>query len=270
MHKNLKFVLIVFGLISTFKINAQDTILKKEYIRKGDLVYFKDTLYTGIAIKKADNGKTIAIEKYKKGLATGLWKEWYNTGKIKFEGAFIKGVNDGTWTEWNADGSILRRIHFKGGNIVEVKQPEIMEKVANIDQNNSYDSLVLENDEFMEQASDGGGSLTGFFKDGHIHKMTMWIGISMGIRIYNYYFEDEKLIYIDETFESFDWTDTTNKQDYPKTEITFHGCYYFSNNKLIDYETTGQNWFQDDAIDIEMTLLEEANGNLKLLLRKKK
>ena len=115
---NKHFLLFVLTFATTFVLGqtvSQKTISKSEYVRKGDTVYYHDSLFTGTAIKKADNGQIIAEEHYDNGIANGLWKEWYATGKRKFEGKFTNGKNDGEWTQWYEDGTVQRKLNFENG-----------------------------------------------------------------------------------------------------------------------------------------------------------
>lgn len=97
---------------------AQDTIQTSDYLRKGDKVFYNDSLFTGIAVEKADNGQVINEEHYKNGIANGTWREWYDTGEKKFIGAFKNGINDGVWTQWYRDGKVQRKLTFKNGQLV--------------------------------------------------------------------------------------------------------------------------------------------------------
>ncbi|PKP19254.1 MAG: hypothetical protein CVU05_11805 [Bacteroidetes bacterium HGW-Bacteroidetes-21] len=111
--------LIVLGILLLPMVSySQDTITKSDYKRIGDLVYYNDSIFSGIAIKKAENGQIIVEEHFENGLAHGLWKEWYKTGEKKFEGAFVNGKNDGVWIQWFADGKIQRKLTFKNGQII--------------------------------------------------------------------------------------------------------------------------------------------------------
>lgn len=111
--------IILFGFKEGF---SQKIISTSEYVRKGerkDTVYYQDSLFTGIAIKKAENGQIIAEEHYENGIANGLWKEWYKTGKRKFEGRFSKGKNEGEWIQWYEDGKIQRKLTFENGIYID-------------------------------------------------------------------------------------------------------------------------------------------------------
>jgi len=111
----LLFVLIISIIFAFGQTVIQNAISTSEYVRKGNSVYYHDTLFTGTAIKKADNGQIIVEEHYENGIANGLWKEWYATGKKKFEGKFVDGKNDGEWIQWYEDGTVQRKINFENG-----------------------------------------------------------------------------------------------------------------------------------------------------------
>lgn len=115
----MRLTLLILSLFAFSTIGlAQDTIQTSDYLRKGDKVFYNDSLYTGIAIKKADNGQVINEEHYENGIAHGTWREWYDTGEKKFIGAFKNGINDGVWTQWYRDGKVQRKLTFKNGQLV--------------------------------------------------------------------------------------------------------------------------------------------------------
>ncbi len=119
----MRLTILVISLLafSTFGL-AQDTIKTADYVRKGDKVLYKDSLFSGIAIGRAENGQIIKEEHYESGLAHGTWKEWYSTGEKKFVGDFKNGVNEGVWIQWEKDGSVQRKLTFKNGQIVPNKE----------------------------------------------------------------------------------------------------------------------------------------------------
>lgn len=128
-----------------------------------------------------------------------------------------------------------------------------------IDLSSSYEEKILTNEEFLDNMTDGGGELKAYYSKDQIDKISLWLGLSYGISTYDYYFENEKLFYIHETFKQFEYIDSTGSFNYSKTEQTFTGRYYFMNDVLYDYETTGHNRFESDEIDPEQVLIEEAN-----------
>ncbi len=125
--------------------------------------------------------------------------------------------------------------------------------------------VTLENEEFLEKITDGGGALTGFYKAEKIKKIHQWLGLSSGIEIKEYYFKDDQLIFVYEKFKSFVYDKKKDQFDFTKTETTFEGRYYFNKKRLINYVTTGHNRFEDDKINPEITLITEAKYQLKLL-----
>ncbi len=91
------------------------------------------------------------------------------------------------------------------------------------------------------------------------------IVLSYGIETYDYYFNNERLMFIYETFYLFMINDSLGTVDQTKTELNFIGTYYFINNKLIDSETVGHNRFENEDIDMEAILLKETEENLSML-----
>lgn len=142
-------------------------------------------------------------------------------------------------------------------------------EIKRINAHKGLKKVTLENEEFLENMTDGGGEITGYFKKGQIKKVRQWIGLSNGNETTIFYFKNGHLIFVHEKFASFKFDPKTSQLDHTKTETTFEGRYYFHNDKLIDYKTTGHNRFEDDTIDPEKTLLNEASKNVKLLTSNK-
>jgi hypothetical protein len=153
------------------------------------------------------------------------------------------------------------------GQDISDKYPDVIQRVEFINKDTSLTKVILENEEFLTQVTDGGGELIGYFKKGQIQKITRKIGLSYGIETYDYYFTNGQLIFIYELLNGFIYNESISKFDYTKTEVNFTGRYYFKVNKLIDSETTGHNRFEDDTLDIETTLTKEMNECLDKLKR---
>ncbi len=128
-------------------------------------------------------------------------------------------------------------------------------------------TVTLENDEFLENMTDGGGELTGFFTNNHLIKIELWVGISYGNFKFDYYFQDSELHYIVETFQQYSYDVETDTWNYSKLEQTFRGDYLFQ--PTFDYETLGHNRFENDELDPEKVLREETMEYVKLLNKKK-
>jgi hypothetical protein len=142
---------------------------------------------------------------------------------------------------------------------------EIRKEFKVINSDTTFRKIVLENEEFLEHMPDGGGQLTGFYKAGQLKKIVSWIGISRGNDISEFYFKNEKLIFVYEQFNSFVYDKKKQIFRLDTTQKTFEGHYYFYNNKLIDHITAGYNRFENMRIDAEKTLLKEADDYKRLL-----
>jgi len=125
----------------------------------------------------------------------------------------------------------------------------IKKEFKDINEDNSYKKVILENEEFMEHMTDRGGSLTGYYKDGKLCKIVEWIGISNGIHITEYYFKEEQLIFVYHAFKEVVYDMKKGEFDYEQTGVKFEGRYYFNDKTLIEAITTGTNSFKIDPKD---------------------
>jgi hypothetical protein len=153
----------------------------------------------------------------------------------------------------------------------DIKTVEIIERVVKkINSDTTKKSIELDNEYFINEGrvTDGGCSLTGFTKNGSIVKIVSWVGLSFGNEIIEFYYKNNKLIFVYEEFHSFVFDKDLGEIRHDTTEKTFLGRYYFNNSKLINYITTGHNRFEDDTVDPEQTLLNESESHKIVLLRK--
>lgn len=128
---------------------------------------------------------------------------------------------------------------------------------------------TLSNEEFMENITDGGGELTGFYKKENLVKIIEWVGLSYGNRTREFYFKDNRLFFVYEKFQSFVINDSTGEMDHAKVKTTFEGRYYFSNTKVIEQKITGKRTFEDESAGTAKELLESATENTRRLKQKK-
>lgn len=160
------------------------------------------------------------------------------------------------------------------GQDISQKYPELIKRIKSINQDSSFEKVSLNNEELLNQITDGGSELIGYFKKSEPQKIIKEIGLSHGIKTFDYYFTYGKLIFIYEIFEGFVYNDSLQKFDYTKTENNFIGRYYFKNNKLVDSETTGHNRFdgeefENGKLDMGTVLIKEMRESLEILKRKK-
>lgn len=135
---------------------------------------------------------------------------------------------------------------------------EIKKEFRIINNDNRLKTIVLNNEEFLDHMPDGGGRLTGFYKKGELKKIVLWVGLSFGTETKEYYFKDDKLIFIYQQLNSFLYDEKNQRLLYDKTKRSFEGRYYFDNGKLINIIIKGHNKFEDDRVDPEQSLLKEA------------
>lgn len=152
------------------------------------------------------------------------------------------------------------------------KISDIREKVQFINTDTSYVKVTLENNDFLEEMTDGGGQLIGFFKGETISKITERIGLSYAKYSTEYYFWKGQLIFALEKEETFPYVDSLATLDYTKAEKTFESCYYFDQEKLISTKTKGQKRIPDNLADPkakEEKLLASAKAKMNILREKK-
>jgi len=150
--------------------------------------------------------------------------------------------------------------------------PELMEetseKVEMIDIDATLKTVTLLNDEFMQEMTDGGGELKGYYRDNLIYHIHQTVGISYGIYLTEYYYSGNKLIFVNEKFNQYYYDTLTTSLDYSKTENAYNGSYFFNNGKLIHYTSTGHSRFEGDSIDVAKTLTTESDEAFDLILKK--
>ena len=152
------------------------------------------------------------------------------------------------------------------GQVKEDKIIDIRKKFQIINQDSSYKTKNLINEQFLEQMTDGGGELTGYLKDGKICKIIERIGISYCVRTFEYYFWDRQLIFVYEQELDPLFNNSTATFDWTRTSLAFEGHYYFDKGKLIETVMTGKKRIADDLdIDKEKKFTTEANRICNLL-----
>jgi len=144
----------------------------------------------------------------------------------------------------------------------------IRKKFEVINKDTTLRKVVLDNEEFLENMTDGGGKLAGFYRNKEIKKIYEWIGLSNGISIKEFYFDNGQLIFVYEKFDSFVFDAKKNEFDFTKTKTVFEGRYYFSNKKLFNKSIKGNRALSTQDESTEESLVERANENLETLNKK--
>jgi len=166
---------------------------------------------------------------------------------------------------------LLLDISFVAITFAQTKDAQIKsirKRFQHIDSDTTLKKATLENEEFLLNMTDGGGELTGFYKNKEIKKIYEWIGLSNGISIREFYFDNEQLIFVYEKFDSFVFDDKKGEFDLSKTKTIFEGRFYFSNKKLFSKSTKGDKSLAAQDESTEKGLLERASENLEALNKK--
>ncbi|MDD5571295.1 MAG: hypothetical protein PHD97_09100 [Bacteroidales bacterium] len=109
-----------------------------------------------------------------------------------------------------------------------------------IDSDSSYQTKTLTNKQFMEQMTDGGGSLTGYFKNGKLVKIKEQIGLSSCIITTEYYLKDNELIFVFTEGKEFLYVDSLKTFDSKtQTPTMTYKCFY-KDGELIKKDLKGQ------------------------------
>ncbi len=112
--------------------------------------------------------------------------------------------------------------------------------VERINGDTSYLKKTLENEQFLEHMTDGGGALTGYFKNGKLVKLVERVGLSSCISIYEYYFENGQLIFVYRLEKVFPYDNESGLFDYTKQEVSMECRFYLVNGKLIRSKFSGE------------------------------
>ncbi|HAF30776.1 MAG TPA: hypothetical protein DCG75_17170 [Bacteroidales bacterium] len=151
---------------------------------------------------------------------------------------------------------------------------DIREKFKTINQINSYQEIVLNNEEFLEHMTDGGGHLTGFCRNDTVYKIYTKIGLSFGVHTIEYYYWNEKPIFIyfiEDTYEQkIDSVHGFLGFNIDKFEKRFEARYYLQNDSLLEIKKKGESLYKDREIKMKEYLLERAERYLKIVKNKAK
>jgi len=64
---------------------------------------------------------------------------------------------------------------------------DIRKEFKIINNDTTLKKVVLNDEEFLDHTTDGGGQLTGFYKEGQLRKIVSWIGLSNGNEIFDFF-----------------------------------------------------------------------------------
>jgi len=175
--------------------------------------------------------------------------------------------NSMPWVKYFVTLLCIGNLVFVQGQTHETLVLAIRTEFKKINTNDSLKTIILNNEEFLEQMTDGGGTLTGYFEDDQLVKFTEWVGLSYGNVVSEYYFKDLELFFLYQKESKF--ADKIGGEpgdlDYAKLETMFEGRYYFDKNKRIKTLEKGQRSF---SADFDLIKVLDHTGRTKKLFKR--
>ncbi|MGF7081815.1 hypothetical protein [Mucilaginibacter sp. UYCu711] len=136
----------------------------------------------------------------------------------------------------------------------------VKKSFSEINNDKLLQSVKLDNTSVIGQMTDGGNSLTGYFNGSTIRKIKVWVGLSFGIRQYEYYLKDNQVFFIYEREEDFRYDNKTGQILYTHPKLGFEGRYYLNEGKIIDVKINGKKRFGEKPI---ISSLKDIKVNVK-------
>jgi hypothetical protein len=133
-----------------------------------------------------------------------------------------------------------------------------------INTDSHLNKVVLEEEEFLDQTTDGGASLTGYFSEDSLVKITSWIGLSYGIQQLDFYYDRNTLIFCYVTERHFKHSQTDI--DHTRTELVFEGRYYYDKAGLLQKNLKGSGFWDTES---EKAIIPDSKEYFKLVTKKK-
>lgn len=127
--------------------------------------------------------------------------------------------------------------------------------VEQINKDTTYTTKTLDNLQWMEQMADGGGQLTGYFKNGLLVKIVERVGFSSCVTTFEYYMQNNSLLFVYGQEKVFKYDDSISTFNSNIQTIGMECRFYFDNNKLVQSKLTGQTRCSQQPSDADATNL---------------
>ncbi len=111
--------------------------------------------------------------------------------------------------------------------------------VAQINKDSGYTVKKLDGEDFLEETTDNGATLTGYFKNGKLVKMIEWMGLSSCINITEYYLQNDQLVFAYTRGSETLYIDSLQSFDQTKQKVTMECRFYFDRGKMIKMIASG-------------------------------
>lgn len=106
-------------------------------------------------------------------------------------------------------------------------------KVASIDKMKGVAVKILRDRDVSDEATDGGMTLTGYYKNDTLLRINFWVALFDGIWDCNYYYQNDSLIYASEKHKTYLVDSAKQTIDYNHTNLKGENRFYIDNGKLV-------------------------------------
>lgn len=124
------------------------------------------------------------------------------------------------------------QLHVSGESL-NLKLKRIKEQYKSINAYQKYTVFTPDDAASFIGYTDNGASLTGYLRNDTIFKIVVWIGLSNKAIQQEFYYTDEKLLFVFEKISFYEYDKKNNNLDYTKLNLKFSNRYYFDKGKLI-------------------------------------
>jgi len=119
---------------------------------------------------------------------------------------------------------LLSTTFFFGQTEEEIKA--INKVVEQINKDSTYTKKVLDNEKWLKHNTDNGGEVTAYIKNGQVVKIIEWVGFSNYISIYEYYIQNNSLIFVYGQEKVFKYDSKTDSFDYNIQTVVSEKLFY--------------------------------------------
>jgi len=127
----------------------------------------------------------------------------------------------------------------KAQSVIQIRQ------IVNAVNSDSSVTKVLINAEYLAKLKksatpyDGGEELTGYFKRDTLVKIVYSIGISTGLKTFEYYLQKDHVVFVYEQVDRYPYDEKQQQLNYNVLTNTFKGRYYLATGKVFKTIETG-------------------------------
>ncbi|MGB1102269.1 MAG: hypothetical protein ACPG21_01430 [Crocinitomicaceae bacterium] len=126
----------------------------------------------------------------------------------------------------------------------------------------NYEIIELENDEVSESFPDHGISLKGYFDDGNLRKIMLWVGYNHKRTISEYYLKDSKLFFMYEVEELYYYDVIEDQMNYDSIAHKNERRYYIAEDRLIETKFKGEIPEKNETAETLMTVAKNYTEKL--------